>query len=253
MLRLNNPTRFFIADIHLADNTSACGCFDITAGFLSFLEQLPDHCELYILGDLFDYWIGDDVNTPLHQKVADALQSLTERHIKKFFVHGNRDFLLGKKYAKMCDMTILPDVNCIDNQNQNILFLHGDLLCIDDRQYQKFRKVMHNKWLQKLFLLLPRTIRTKIAGKLRQESSAHNQVKSENIMDVNQQAVEAMMKQYNANIMIHGHTHKPATHHFLINGRQASRIVLGAWHDGVSYIKQESNSETVSLYNHAFK
>lgn len=250
---MNNPTRYFIADIHLTDNEPAQDHFDITAGFLSFLDSLPDHCELYILGDLFDYWIGDDVNSILHRKIADALNNLSNRHIKKYFVHGNRDFLLGKKYAKSCGMTILPEINCLPNQDSNIVFLHGDLLCLDDPQYQKFRKVMHKKWLQALFLLLPLRIRLKIAGKLRQESSAHNQIKSENIMDVNQDAVENMMSNYNANIMVHGHTHKPATHHFFINNQPVTRLVLGAWHDGISFIKQEADSNILKLYNHSFK
>ncbi|WP_143421865.1 UDP-2,3-diacylglucosamine diphosphatase [Gilliamella mensalis] len=252
VLRLSNPVRYFIADIHLADNEPD-GYMSITAGFLSFLHTLPDNCELYILGDLFDYWVGDDVRTNLHYQVAQALQALSQRNIKKYFVHGNRDFLLGKKYAKQCDMVLLPEINCLLNQDKNIVFLHGDLLCTDDPQYQKFRKFMHNKWLQKLFLLLPRSVRLNIAAKLRQKSSLHNQIKSESIMDVNQQAVVEMMVEYNADIIIHGHTHKPATHHFQIEGNRATRIVLGAWHDGVTYIKQAQNSNTLALYNHSFK
>ena len=250
---MNNPIRYFIADVHLTDNEPASGYFDITAGFLSFLESLPDCCELYILGDLFDYWIGDDVNSKLHQKISLTLRSLTERQIKTYFVHGNRDFLLGERYAKSCNMTILSDINYLPTSDSNILFLHGDLLCTDDPQYQKFRNIMHKKWLQKLFLKLPLFIRLKIAGKLRQKSSSYNQIKSENIMDVNQQAVEKMMLKYDAGIMVHGHTHKPATHQFLVNGKPASRLVLGAWHDGVSYIKQDSNCDTLQLYNHSFK
>lgn len=250
---MNNPVRFFIADIHLADNQPAVDHFDITAGFLSFLKQLPNQCELYILGDLFDYWVGDDVQSILHNQIADALKELTLRHIKKFFVHGNRDFLIGKHYAKRCDMNLLSDINCLVNQNKNIVFLHGDLLCIDDPQYQKFRKIMHKKWLQKLFLLLPLKIRLKIATKLRKESSQHNQIKSETIMDVNSKAVIDMMIANNASIMVHGHTHKPATHHLYINDEPATRMVLGAWHDGISYIKQEKNSATLELYNHSFK
>ncbi|OCG28542.1 UDP-2,3-diacylglucosamine diphosphatase [Gilliamella sp. wkB108] len=245
---MSNPLRYFIADIHLTDNEPV-----ITAGLLSFLETLPDNCELYILGDLFDYWVGDDVNSTLHQQVASALQSLSHRHIKKYFVHGNRDFLLGVKYAKSCDMTILTDINCLAQQDKNIVFLHGDLLCKDDPQYQRFRKIMHCKWLQKLFLILPLFIRLKIANKLRKKSSEHNRIKSEAIMDVNQQAVVDMMIKYNADTMIHGHTHKPATHTFLIKTEPVKRIVLGAWHEGVSYIKQESNSSDIVLYSHCFK
>lgn len=245
---MNNPTRYFIADIHLIDNEP-----DITAGFLSFLDTLPNYCELYILGDLFDYWVGDDVNAALHKQIARALKSLSKRHIKKYFVHGNRDFLLGKKYAQSCDMTLLPEINKLPNHEKNIVFLHGDLLCSDDPEYQRFRKFMHCKWLQKLFLLLPLFIRLKIAGKLRQKSSQHNQIKSDSIMDVNQETVSTIMIKNNADVMIHGHTHKPATHIFLIDKKPVKRIVLGAWHEGVSYIKQENNSDNIELYNHCFK
>ena len=112
---------------------------------------------------------------------------------------------------------------------------------------------MHKKWLQKVFLLLPLKIRLKIATKLRKESTQHNQIKSETIMDVNPKAVIDMMIANNASIMVHGHTHKPATHHLYINDEPATRIVLGAWHDGISYIKQEKNSATLELYNHSFK
>ncbi|WP_218059170.1 UDP-2,3-diacylglucosamine diphosphatase [Gilliamella sp. wkB178] len=245
---MNNPIRYFIADIHLTDDEPV-----ITAGFLSFLDTIPDNCELYILGDLFDYWVGDDVNSSLHKQIACALQSLSNRHIKKYFVCGNRDFLLGKQYAKACDMTLLTDINCLAKSGKSIVFLHGDLLCTDDPHYQRFRKIMHCSWLQKLFLCLPLFIRLKIAAKLRQKSSQHNQMKSETIMDVNQQAVVEMMVKYHADTMIHGHTHKPATHAFLINAEPVKRIVLGAWHDGVSYIKQQSNSDNIQLYNHCFK
>lgn len=245
---MNSLVRYFIADIHLTDNEPV-----VLTGFLTFLDSLPDYCELYILGDLFDYWVGDDANTDLHRHVASALQALSVRHIKKYFVHGNRDFLLGKQYAKLCDMTLLSDVNCLSDASDKIIFLHGDLLCIDDIQYQKFRKKMHCKGLQTLFLLLPLFIRKKIASKLRQKSGEHNQIKSDYIMDVNQDAVVDMMIRNSANIMIHGHTHKPATHLFLIDENPVERIVLGAWHDGVSYIKQDVLNDSLKLYSHSFK
>lgn len=253
MSRLNNPVRYFIADIHLSDSEPVADSFNISAGFFSFLETLPKYSELYILGDLFDYWVGDDVNSKLQNQVADALKLLSQRHIKKYFVHGNRDFLLGKRFADSCDMILLSDINCLAKQNGKIVFLHGDLLCTDDHQYQKFRKVMHNRWLQKLFLMMPLFIRLKIAEKLRQQSRERNQVKSAYIMDVNQQTVVSMMKHYHADIMVHGHTHKPAVHDFLVDNKPVKRFVLGAWHDGISYIKQEKDSDQLNLYNHSCK
>lgn len=230
--------RFFIADIHLNHNEPV-----ITTGFLQFLTQLPEHCELYVLGDLFDYWIGDDVNTPLHQQIANGLNELSKRAINVYFIHGNRDFLLGSRYAKQCHMQLLPEVQLLDIKNNNLLILHGDQLCIDDQAYQRFRRKMHNKWLQRLFLILPLSLRQIIARKLRTESYQHNQVKSSRIMDVNQKAVEEMLDQYQATIMIHGHTHKPAVHHFLLHNKPAKRLVLGAWHEGISYIYQDENGE----------
>lgn len=230
--------RFFIADIHLNDNEPV-----ITTGFLHFLADLPDHCELYILGDLFDYWIGDDLTESLQDQVANALSALATRHITSYFVHGNRDFLLGHRYAKACQMTLLSDVNVLPVNQQNLLILHGDLLCTDDISYQNFRRKMHNKWLQRLFLMLPRFIRKNIATKLRNKSQQHNQHKAQYIMDVNQTAVIEMMTHYHADIMIHGHTHKPATHRFTLDTKPVERIVLGAWHDGVNYIHQDENGQ----------
>lgn len=227
--------RFFIADIHLNDNEPV-----ITTGFLAFIEKLPESCELYILGDLFDYWIGDDEYSSLHQKIAGALSDLSRRGINVFFIHGNRDFLIGQHFAEQCQMQILPELSLIDQKSSPLLVLHGDLLCTDDKSYQKFRRKMHNHWLQRLFLMLPMMIRRKIANKLRGESQQYNSRKSEKIMDVNQQAVSTMMQQFQAHTMIHGHTHKPAIHSFKINNIEVKRMVLGAWHDGINFIFQDS-------------
>lgn len=236
--------RFFIADLHLNENEP-----EITAGFLHFLQSLPAHCELYILGDLFDYWIGDDITSVLQQEVAKQLNELSKRDIQNYFIHGNRDFLLGKHFAQVSAMKLLPEIFVINNHQENIVILHGDLLCIDDQAYQKFRKKMHNRWLQRLFLLLPRYFRQKIANKMRNKSSQYNQYKAESIMDVNQNAVEEMMTKYQASIMIHGHTHKPATHYFDIAGKPSQRIVLGAWHDGINYIKQDESGKITLVQN----
>jgi len=230
--------RFFIADIHLNQNEP-----EITTGFFHFLETLPNDSELYILGDLFDYWIGDDIVDPLSQDVSQQLNKLKLRHIQTYFIHGNRDFLLGHHFAKLCSIEILPEIKVLNNNGQNLIILHGDLLCIDDLSYQKFRRKMHTKWLQRLFLCLPRYFRQKIAAKLRNRSSQHNQQKQEYIMDVNLHAVKTMMTNYHADMMVHGHTHKPDVHHFDINDNPATRLVLGAWHDGANYIHQDQHGE----------
>lgn len=230
--------RFFIADIHLNDNEPG-----ITTGFLHFLNELPSESELYILGDLFDYWIGDDDVSPLNKSIALALNALKNRNIQTYFIHGNRDFLVGPRFAKQSRMQLLPDIELLNSNQLNVLILHGDLLCTDDESYQRFRRKIHNKWLQRLFLWLPRCIRRKIATRLRGESQHHNQIKSEYIMDVNQETVNSMVQAFQADIMIHGHTHKPAVHDFTIDDKLVKRFVLGAWHDGINYIHQNENGD----------
>ena len=142
---------YIIADLHLSEDEPA-----ITAGFLAFIEQQAIHADsLYILGDFFNYWIGDDDNTLLHQQVAQALKQLSERGIPCYFIHGNRDFLLGQRYAKQCGMTILPQETLLELYDKRILIMHGDTLCTDDAAYQNYRKKVHTPWIQRVFLLLP--------------------------------------------------------------------------------------------------
>ncbi|XKM14037.1 UDP-2,3-diacylglucosamine diphosphatase [Orbaceae bacterium ac157xtp] len=230
--------RYFVADVHLNDNQP-----EITAGFKRFLTLLPANSELYILGDLFDYWIGDDLESELHLDIAQSLNALKQKNITCYFVHGNRDFLLGKQYAQLCHIKLLPAINLIADEYNKIICLHGDLLCTDDVTYQKFRKIMHNKFLQRLFLALPKFIRKGIANKLRDKSQHSNQQKKSYVMDVNQQTVEQLCQQYQANIMIHGHTHKLAIHQFNVDRKEIQRFVLGAWHDSFNYIHQTENGE----------
>lgn len=226
-------TTLVIADLHLNEQEPA-----ITAGFLRFIQEQAVHAsQLYILGDFFDYWIGDDDPAPLHKTVADALKALSECGVKIFFIHGNRDFLLGARYAKQCGMTLLPQTQVIEAEGQRILILHGDTLCTDDTDYQHYRKRVHTKWIQRLFLWLPLSVRLKIAKKMRAGSQSANQQKTEAIMDVNQGAVIDTFRQYKTQWMIHGHTHRPAVHDICIDGETHLRGVLGAWHSQGSAFK----------------
>lgn len=226
-------TTLVIADLHLNEQEPA-----ITAGFLRFIQEQAVHAsQLYILGDFFDYWIGDDDPAPLHKIVADALKALSERGVKIFFIHGNRDFLLGARYAKQCGMTLLPQTQIIEAEGQRILILHGDTLCTDDTDYQHYRKRVHTKWIQRLFLWLPLSVRLKIAKKMRAGSQSANQQKTQAIMDVNQSAVIDTFRQYKTQWMIHGHTHRPAVHDIRIDGETHFRGVLGAWHSQGSAFK----------------
>ena len=223
----------FIADLHLQTEEPA-----ITAGFLRFLRTQASAADaLYILGDLFEAWIGDDDPTPLHHEVAAALRALTESGVPCYFIHGNRDFLLGKRFARESGMQLLPEEKVLNLYGRNVLIMHGDTLCTDDAGYQAFRAKVHQPWLQTLFLALPLFIRRRIAARMRAGSKAANSSKSVDIMDVNPQAVIDAMERQHVQYLIHGHTHRPAVHALTVNGMPAQRVVLGAWHSEGSMVK----------------
>lgn len=224
----------FIADLHLCQDEPA-----ITAGFLHFLQREAHQCDaLYILGDLFEAWIGDDDPNPLHQQIAAALKALP---VPKYFIHGNRDFLLGQRFAAACGMTLLPEEQVLTLYGQRLLIMHGDTLCTDDEGYQRFRAKVHQRWLQKLFLALPLRLRMRIAARMRANSKQANQHKSLSIMDVNQQAVIEAMARQQVRLLIHGHTHRPAIHEFVLQGENAQRVVLGAWHQQGSMVQVDAD------------
>ncbi|MDA8500854.1 UDP-2,3-diacylglucosamine diphosphatase [Citrobacter sp. Awk 2] len=226
-------TTLFIADLHLCTEEPA-----ITAGFLRFLAGDARKADaLYILGDLFEAWIGDDDPNPLHREMAAAIKALTDSGVPCFFIHGNRDFLIGKRFARESGMTLLPQEKVLNLYGRNVLIMHGDTLCTDDVGYLAFRAKVHQPWLQKLFLSLPLFIRQRIAAKMRANSKAANSSKSLEIMDVNPQAVIAEMEKHQVQWLIHGHTHRPAVHELTANAQPAFRVVLGAWHTEGSMIK----------------
>ena len=227
----------FIADLHLSTEEPA-----ITAGFLRLLEGEARTAEaLYILGDLFEAWIGDDDPNPLHAAIAAAIRALVESGVPCYFIHGNRDFLIGKRFARQSGMMLLPAEKVLTLYGERVLIMHGDTLCTDDVGYQQFRAKVQQRWLQTLFLSLPLFIRQRIAAKMRAGSKASNQTKSDAIMDVNQQAVSEVMRQHHVRHLIHGHTHRPAIHDLQIEGHPARRYVLGAWHQEGSMIKASEN------------
>lgn len=223
----------FVADIHLRPQEPA-----ITAAFLHFLRYRTINAEaLYILGDLFEIWVGDDNLNPLHQEIATALHALSHRKTSCFFIHGNRDFLLGQHYASSCRMTLLPAHQILELEGHRIVILHGDTLCTDDTDYQRFRYQVHHRWLQRLFLLLPLSVRLHIADIIRSNSTYANVDKNKNIMDVNPQAVKTVFTQTQAGVMIHGHTHRPAIHQIVSTAGTCRRAVLGAWNQQGSVIE----------------
>lgn len=223
----------FIADLHLQTEEPA-----ITAGFLRFLHGEARSADaLYILGDLFEAWIGDDDPNPLHREIACAIKSLADSGVPCYFIHGNRDFLIGKRFATESGMQLLPEEKVLDLYGRRVLIMHGDTLCTDDPGYLAFRAKVHTPWIQKLFLALPLFIRRRIAQKMRDDSKAANSSKSMEIMDVNAQAVVEVMEKHHVQWLIHGHTHRPDIHTLNANGETAHRVVLGAWHTQGSMVK----------------
>ncbi|MDL4617532.1 UDP-2,3-diacylglucosamine diphosphatase [Citrobacter amalonaticus] len=226
-------TTLFIADLHLCTEEPA-----ITAGFLRFLAGEARQADaLYILGDLFEAWIGDDDPNPLHREIAAAIKAVVDSGVSCFFIHGNRDFLIGKRFARESGMTLLPQEKVLNLYGRRVLILHGDTLCTDDAGYQAFRAKVHQRWLQTLFLALPLCIRKRVAARMRADSKAANRSKSLEIMDVNKHAVITEMEKHHVQWLIHGHTHRPDVHPLTANGEPAFRVVLGAWHHEGSMVK----------------
>ena len=219
----------FIADLHLAADRP-----DITAAFLRFLSEKAISAQaLYILGDLFEVWIGDDNPEPLLAEVANALKVLSNTGVALYFIHGNRDFFLRKAYADRCGMTLLPPSQVIDLYGTPTLIMHGDSLCTLDIAYQKFRKWWNQPWWQWLMLNMPLWYRQRLARKARARSAEHKQQyklqAQPQIMDVTPEEVPRVMAEAGVSKLIHGHTHRPAVHELKVSDQAARRIVLGDW------------------------
>ncbi|MCG7587186.1 UDP-2,3-diacylglucosamine diphosphatase [Photobacterium sp. OFAV2-7] len=220
-------TTLFISDLHLSAERT-----DITDCFLTFMKEEATGVDaLYVLGDLFEMWIGDDDDSPFHQQIKSAFRQLTESGVPCYFIHGNRDFLVGKRFSRETGVKLLPEHSVIDLYGTPTLILHGDTLCTLDEDYQRYRKKVHNRFIQWLFFRLPLSYRQKIGNKMRSNSSMTNQEKSQDVMDVTPDEVEKIMAQYQVTAMIHGHTHRPAVHRLSVGSQPASRTVLGDWYD----------------------
>ncbi|WP_206484483.1 UDP-2,3-diacylglucosamine diphosphatase [Thalassotalea sp. G2M2-11] len=224
---------YFIADLHLAQNRP-----DITACFLSFLQNDAVAADaLYILGDLFEYWIGDDDNSPFVLAIAQGLKALSQSGVPIYFIHGNRDFLLGKGFAQQAGMTLLPEIDVIDLYGQSVVIMHGDTLCTRDTAYQDFRKKSRSWWWQAMVKNLPLFIRRKIAENYRKKSAEATSMKSQEIMDVTESEVIKSLTEHHCSLMIHGHTHRPNIHYVNLSDREGKRIVLGDWYEQGSWLK----------------
>lgn len=226
---------YFISDLHLSDDHP-----ELTALFLQFMKEKAVHASaVYILGDLFDFWIGDDDPSELVQTVSSAIKMLTAKGVKCYFVHGNRDFLIGRRLARQTGMILLPEYATVDLNGQTALICHGDSLCIDDTDYQKFRKITHQKWLQRLFLCLPLPFRLNIARKIRRTSRQGKMHKAAEIMDINADYTREIVRKHHASLLIHGHTHREHIHH----EQGYTRIVLGDWKNDYASILQADGQE----------
>lgn len=226
---------YFISDLHLEPAQKA-----ITDGFLSFLDSLNDAEELYILGDFFEVWIGDDYTNEYIELINLALQKCAAKNTKIYFMHGNRDFLIGQAWCDNAQCELLDESKLITLGDDSILLMHGDSLCTDDVDYMKARIMLRNPQWQEQLLAQSIPERIEFAKQVRSESKESQKGKSYEIMDVNQEAVDKALSTANCATLIHGHTHRPNVHHWQFEGQNRTRYVLGDWGDKGWFIKWQA-------------
>ncbi len=223
----------FVSDLHLCTTRPA-----INKVFFEFLRSPAAQAEaLYILGDLFEYWAGDDDDDPFNASVLSALRELSDRGVKLYLMHGNRDFLIGDRFTAACHARLLPDPTLVNLYGTPTLLVHGDTLCTDDLEYQTFRTQVRNPDFQREFLAQPLAERKQKIEKMRAQSEATKKVKPEAIMDVAPATVEAVLREHRYPRLIHGHTHRPALHQHTVDGHRCERWVLADWYTSGSYLR----------------
>lgn len=231
----NHGPVLFISDLHLDASRPA-----ITRLFIQFLQQSASQAQaLYILGDLFEAWVGDDTLCP-EDSVISELRALSAATIPVYVIRGNRDFLLGEDFSHATGALLLDDMNRIELDGMPVLLLHGDTLCTDDIEYQRFRAMVRDPQWQAEFLAKPRTERLAYAAQARHESTQRNRRIEDTLLDVTPETVYCVLREQGVRHMIHGHTHRPAVHRFELDGAPAQRIVLGDWHDQGSLLHCEN-------------
>ena len=225
-------TTLFISDLHLYPTRPA-----INQTFFDFLRgPAADGEALYILGDLFEYWAGDDDSDQFNASVLAALRGLADRGVALYLMHGNRDFLIGGQFAEACGATLLPDPTLTDLYGTPTLLMHGDTLCTDDLRYLEFRAKVRDPVWQREFLAQPIARRRQIIAGLKSENAAEKELKSDEIMDATQAGVEAALRSHGYPRLIHGHTHRPALHRHAVDGHSCERWVLADWYASGSYL-----------------
>ncbi len=241
MLSFTQMKTLFISDIHLSASNP-----ELSNLFFAFLEKNhPAHQPeesvdaLYILGDLFEVWMGDDTSDVYDKTIMQHLRDYTTQGIPVYFMRGNRDFLIAKGFAEKTQCTLLQDPTCIELYGKRLLLMHGDLLCTLDTKYQWFRKIARSGLLSCLFLSLPFAWRRALVGRIRALSSSHKKPKNPAIYDAVPSAIKAQLRAHQSQILIHGHTHKPGIETFSLDGQAAKRIVLGDWGKTGSVLKMD--------------
>ncbi|MGB5331489.1 MAG: UDP-2,3-diacylglucosamine diphosphatase [Woeseiaceae bacterium] len=230
-------TTLFISDLHLDEKSPEIG-----EQFLHFLEGEAANADaLYILGDLFESWVGDDDPDPHYAIMKSALRALVDSGVPVFFMHGNRDFMIGEQFAAETGVTLLDDPTPIELHGKKVLLSHGDALCIDDKQYQQVRLMTRNPDWQAMMRAKPLEERIAFAESARQQSKEYNDSVGEDIMDVNKDAVVGTFRTRDIDILLHGHTHRPAVHDVELEDRAAKRIVLGDWYEQGSVVRWDDN------------
>ncbi len=230
-------TIYFISDLHLTTQRP-----ESTELFLNFLDTLAAGTgAVYILGDLFEFWIGDDAAEAVGQSgVLAAMKQVADRGVPMYFIHGNRDFLVGHDFEQATGCRILPDPKQIVLGDSRVMLMHGDSMCSDDVEHQQFRKTVNDPAWQREFLQLPIEKRIELAMDARSRSALHKSMTSMEIMDVNPDTVAHEMQTHDSDFLIHGHTHRPGIHKVDVNSRQSTRIVLGDWYTQSSVLQYES-------------
>lgn len=238
----------FISDLHLSSGHPRS-----MVEFRHFISEFAAHAEaLYILGDLFEYWAGDDdLDDAFHAQVIAALAGLTRHHTRVYLLHGNRDLLMGEALAKAIHATLLDDPSLIELYGAPTLLSHGDTLCTDDVDYQRNREQIHDPEFQKNFLAKPLAERKAFIEQLRQRSAEAKQFKDSSIMDVNDEAVASLLRQYRYPRLIHGHTHRPARHEHDVDGHTCERWVLGDWDQQGSALRVDAMGCNVIVFSSA--
>jgi UDP-2,3-diacylglucosamine hydrolase len=234
-------TTLFISDLHLDAARP-----DITAQFLQFLEDEAAQSDgLYMLGDLFEAWIGDDDPDPDKRRVIAALKRLTSSGVPCFVMHGNRDFLMGSRFCRDTGAQLIQDGTIVTLGGRKVLLMHGDTLCTDDHAYQRLRRIVRNPVVQWVLRSLSLAQRQRLAARMRAGSKAHIEAADRSmpyVMDVNGAAVADAFRTHGVDCLIHGHTHRPAIHSLVVDGKPCTRIVLGDWYEQGSVLRWNAES-----------